>query len=265
MLTPNLIINFVGSGSIATHLSNALHKAGYLVPQIISNNIEEAKELADKIGIATCTNNLGELLPCDVVILAVPDSQIEIVSKELSEILSKKYFNPIVVHCSGGTSINALDSNSRKGVFWPLQTFTKVKEVYFDDVPIFIEGDTECVAILKLMGQSICKEIHEIDSEKRLILHTGAVYASNFTNYMLTIADQIASKAGFDYNIYMPLFNEVVEKLEYLHPIDAQTGPSKRHDLNTVKLQLELMEKFFPQYSFLYKELSQLIDAKYQL
>ena len=76
-----------------------------------------------------------ELNTFNVAILAVSDHAIPKVSKNIK--------CPLVVHTSGTTSIQELKNPYRKGVFYPLQSFSKEKPVDFPKVPICIEVEEQ--------------------------------------------------------------------------------------------------------------------------
>ena len=57
--------------------------------------------------------------------------------------VSKNVKCPLVVHTSGTTSIRELKNPYRKGVFYPLQSFSKEKSVDFPKIPICIEFEEQ--------------------------------------------------------------------------------------------------------------------------
>lgn len=68
---------------------------------------------------------------------------------------------------------------SRKGVFYPMQTFSKGKEVDFSVIPCFVEAATEGdVQLLKKVGLTISDTVYELNSESREYLHLAAVFVA---------------------------------------------------------------------------------------
>jgi predicted short-subunit dehydrogenase-like oxidoreductase (DUF2520 family) len=150
------------------------------------------------------------------------------------------------------------------GVFYPLQTFSKTKKVDFKDIPIFIESnniDTE--QVLMLLAKAISNKVSKIGSEERKALHVAAVFASNFTNHMLTLSKNIIEQNSLNFDVLKPLILETINKSLAVGPENAQTGPAKRGDLEILDKHLEFI-KDDPALAEIYKVLSQHILDRYQ-
>ena len=80
---------------------------------------------------------------------------------------------------------------------------------------------------------------------------------------MLTVGKEVAFKAGFPFEILIPLINETVSKAIDLGPENSQTGPAIRHDQNTIEKHLELLS-FSPEFRRLYFEITRSISKYYQ-
>jgi predicted short-subunit dehydrogenase-like oxidoreductase (DUF2520 family) len=92
----------------------------------------------------------------------------------------------------------------------------------------------------------------------------AAIFASNFTNHMLTISREIMRENSLDYDWLKPLITETIQKSFYLGPEDAQTGPAKRGDLDILDTHLEFL-KDQAAIAEIYKVVSQhIIDTHYQ-
>ena len=63
----------------------------------------------------------------------VSDKAIEALSKQLP------FENRLVVHTSGSVALKMLDMKHKRGVFYPLQTFSKTSDLEFSEVPFCIE------------------------------------------------------------------------------------------------------------------------------
>ncbi|MFA5298413.1 MAG: NAD(P)-binding domain-containing protein, partial [Lutibacter sp.] len=110
-------IVLLGGGNVAYHLTNALLQNNETqVIQVYNRSIEKINCFKNSTLI---TNNLSELKEADIYILAVSDNAIA----EISSALNLK--NKLVVHTSGSMAMEELKSNSNKGVFYLLQTFSK--------------------------------------------------------------------------------------------------------------------------------------------
>jgi predicted short-subunit dehydrogenase-like oxidoreductase (DUF2520 family) len=137
-----------------------------------------------------------------------------------------------------------------------LQTFSSGRKVDFTDLPVLIEtSDSQTSELLKLVAESMNCKVLFSDTEHRRMLHLSAVFVSNFTNHMLTEGMKIALKAGFPFDILIPLINETISKALDIGPEISQTGPAVRNDNNTIEKHLELLS-FSPELQRIYKEIT---------
>ena len=248
----NMKVVMIGAGNVATHLSIALKKSGFTIIQIFSKTEQSASQLA-KIVKTSWTTNLQSLnKEGDIYIFALKDSI-------LSETLNKIDIpNALFVHTAGSINISVFASKSNPhGVIYPLQTFSKSKEIDFNQVPLFIEGNNEETTNLLLsIAGKLSNKCFEIDSEKRLKLHLSAVFACNFANYMYTVADKIVKETELGFDILKPLIVETADKIRILSPKDAQTGPAVRLDTDVMEKHSKLLVNE-PQLLELYTLISQ--------
>ena len=222
----------IGAGNVATHLSLALQRSGHEIIQVFSRTEVAAKVLADKLN-CPYTNNIQEILRAQLSIIAVNDDAINAISSKLS--------GP-VVHTSGTKSLEALQNNVC-GVFYPLQTFSKNKNIDFRTIPICIEANNkEIMSLLQNLANSISNHVYPISSEQRKYLHLSAVIACNFSNLMYQFASEICNTYNISFDLLKPLINETSDKINHVPAVKAQTGPAHRKDLETIKEQLLLLE-----------------------
>lgn len=208
----------IGNGNVATHLYDALLNVVTIqVTQISSRNLEVIPQ-------------------ADISIIAVSDDAIAEVSSKIT--------NPFVVHTSGSVSLNDLKNTTKKGVFYMLQTFSKDKEINFDEVPFCLEAENENdYKLLETIAKSIGKNIYNINSSQRKTLHVAAVFVNNFTNHLFKIGNDICKENEVPFEILLPLIKETASKIETLSPEIAQTGPAIRNDKKTIKNHLNLLDK----------------------
>lgn len=234
-------VSVIGSGNLAWHLAPALDNVGYTIKEVYSPNSKHAAALVGRLYQAQVKDSLDfSDSPSRLFILAVSDDAIKDVVQEI--ILPE---DSILVHTSGSQPIDILGfaATSNIGVFYPLQTFSKAKKVDFKDIPIFIESENDDVSkVLVKMGKAISKKVKQISSEDRKALHVAAVFASNFSNHMLTLSKQIAEKNGLDFEVLKPLITETLNKSINIGPENAQTGPAKRGDMEILDRHLEFLQ-----------------------
>ncbi|MFB3386848.1 Rossmann-like and DUF2520 domain-containing protein [Flavobacterium sp. LAR06] len=227
-------ITIIGSGNVAQHLIKAFAKSEAVeIAQVFSRKKEK---LSSFIEFDKIVSDYQDLKEADLYIIAVTDNAIADVSQQLP------FNNQLVVHTSGTASIETLDDKNRKGVFYPLQTFSKNKEIDFSIIPICLEADnTFDFRVLETVAKSISRAVFPINSEQRKALHVAAVFVNNFTNHLYQIGQEICEENQVSFDILKPLIQETAEKITTLDPIDAQTGPAKRNDSITIEAHLEYL------------------------
>ncbi|PWB22233.1 Rossmann-like and DUF2520 domain-containing protein [Flavobacterium sp. HTF] len=227
-------ITLIGSGNVAQHLIKAFTKSELIeIAQVFSRNKETLTHLLDSDKIVT---DFSEVIPADLCIIAVSDNAISEVSKQLP------FQNQLVVHTSGTATLDVLASENRKGVFYPLQTFSKNKEVDFSQIPFCLEAENPGdFTVLQTVAKSISDAVFAISSEQRKALHVSAVFVNNFTNHLYQLGQQICEEHQVPFEILKPLIQETSEKIKTLNPDEAQTGPAKRNDTGTIEAHLKYL------------------------
>lgn len=244
-------ITIIGSGNVAQHLIDAFAKSNAVeIIQVFSRNQKQISSLLDSCKI---TNDWNTLAEADLYIIAVSDDAIPSVSSQLP------FENRLVVHTSGSAPLTSLNDKNRKGVFYPLQTFTKGKAVDFKTIPFCLETQLENdFVLLEKVAQSISDNVYKIDSQQRKALHVAAVFVNNFTNHLYQLGDDICQENNVPFDILKPLIQETAEKILTLSPKDAQTGPAKRNDVSTITAQESFLSN--ENQSTIYKILTQSIQ-----
>lgn len=249
-----LSISILGTGNLAKHLFDAFLKAkGINVVQVVGRNKEALAQFSKH---CTISQDFTTIADADVYLMAVKDDAIT----EVSEYLSHK--KGVVAHTSGAIGLEAIQAVN-KGVFYPLQTFTKGKPVSFQSIPICIEAQSkQSLEILRTLGHSISENVHHIDSEQRKKLHLAAVFVNNFTNYLYDVGESLCLDEGLSFDLLKPLILETAEKVQGLSPKEAQTGPARRNDSESMEAHLDLLNN--EEHITLYKLLSQAIKKRHE-
>ncbi len=225
-------IIIIGSGNVAQHLIFAFEnsqKASSEI-QLIQAFSRKREALVHLLDYDRITSDYSQLLEADLYIIAVSDNAIADVVSNLP------FKNRLVVHTSGSVPLTILKEENRKGVFYPLQTFTKNKEVDFKTIPICLESENATdFQLLDKVAKSISESIFAINSEQRKALHVAAVFVNNFTNHLYQIGSEICEENMVPFEILKPLIAETANKIMVLSPEEAQTGPAKRNDIATIE------------------------------
>ncbi len=256
-------VTLIGSGNVATHLGIALKKAGIFIDCVYSKTKENADALAQMLD-ANYTDKIKDIYSnSDLYIISVSDNAIEKVAKKLNDKLGKSLS---VVHTSGVTPSTILSNYfDSYGVLYPLQTFTKNREVDIAKVPFFINSsDSSLEHRLYILALNLSPKVFFLSDEKRKVLHVAAIFTNNFTNFLLSVTEDILKQENIPMNYIYPLITETAAKVtDELSPAKIQTGPAKRHDQNTIDTHSEYLGKY-PDYKELYLKITDMIQEKYK-
>ena len=229
----------IGAGNVATHLSKAIKNAGFEILQIVSRTEESARALGTLLDVQYTCNPAEISAEADLYIVSVKDDAI---ATALSTFTLPK--DAFVVHTAGSVPMDILkEFSSNIGILYPLQTFSKTKDVNFKEIPVYIEANTQGnTNKLLQFANAFSDRAKEVNSTMRAQVHLAAVFACNFTNNLYAIASDILKKAGLGFEDMLPLIGETTEKIKTLHPRKAQTGPAIRRDSKVIEKQLNALE-----------------------
>lgn len=231
-------IVIIGSGNVATILGRKFKEAGHHILQVYSRNASAASELAYEWD--TESTNYKSLISkqADFYLVAVPDDAIE-------ELLTDLHLpGKVVAHTAASVPMEILKSvTNHYGVFYPLQSLRKEMS-YLPDIPIYFEGrDEKAKKLLAELAASIAGELAlQANSEERTKLHVAAVVVSNFTNHLYDLAEGYCRKENLDFRQLLPLIEETAKRTGQMSPHESQTGPAIRHDEETIRKHLELLD-----------------------
>lgn len=232
-----LNIVFLGSGNVASYLAGHLDQVAD-VTQVWSRTFENAQALARQLKDAVAIRDINDIdREADFYIISVTDDAIEEVASALPQVKG------IVAHTSGSFPTDKLLNIMKKthcGVFYPLQTFSKESTVEISEIPFLIEGSTGgTTAKLTSLARMLSENVLSVGSAMRADLHLAAVFANNFTNYILDLANRyLKENTKFNIKVLKPLLYETVNKVMSMDPYNAQTGPAARNDHEVIKTHL---------------------------
>lgn len=251
-------IVFIGAGNLATRLSIAMQRVGMQIGQVYSHTEASARQLATRLG-CPWTNDFSALQEDgDLYVFSLKDTV-------LSDVISKvKPNNGMWVHTAGSMPMSVFEGYAQRfGVLYPLQTFSKGRNVNFDVIPIFLEANTDKNAdYLKNIASALSENVRFMSSEKRRSLHLAAVFACNFTNHIYTLSYKLLENESIPADVLLPLIDETVSKIHSMPPAAAQTGPAILYDENVINKHLAMLDD--PDMQAIYRLLSQSIHKEAQ-
>lgn len=232
-------IVLIGAGNLATHLGKALHAAGHDMVQVFSRTMQSAETLASLLDAEPLTDMAQVRDDADVYIFSVKDSALEQLISQLCG-GEKKVF----LHTAGSMPMSVFRGKAlHYGVLYPMQTFSKQREVDFSIIPCFIEANDE-FALKQIEGLAgkISHRVFQLSSEDRKYLHLSAVFACNFANHCYAASQELLQQHGIPFDVMLPLIDETAAKVHGMTPKEAQTGPAVRYDENVIGKQIQLLE-----------------------
>lgn len=230
-------IVLIGTGNVATILGRKMQAAGHTIIQVVGRASTHAKALGQLLQ-TSYTTSAGQVEPtADLYLIAVADAAIGTVAAAL------QLKNKLVVHTAGSVSRDVLKASSnRYGVLYPLQSLRKEMK-QLPAIPFLVDASQEEDGILLYdFAKTLSAQVGLAGDEQRLKLHVAAVMVSNFTNHLYTLAAQYCQQEKADFTLLQPLISEVAERLQWIPPQQAQTGPAIRRDAPTIQKHLALLE-----------------------
>ena len=228
-------VTIIGSGNVARHLIQAFSKTAEI--ELVQVFSRKQAAVADIVNSHKIISDYNQLQKVDLIIIAISDDAIAEVSHQIP------FENQLVVHTSGSVAMSTLNAKNRKGVFYPLQTFSKSKEIDFKIIPICLEAENNSdYQLLETVAKSISEVIYQVNSEQRKALHVAAVFVSNFVNHLYQMGNEICIENNLSFDILKPLIQETANKILMLSPKEAQTGPAKRNDTQTINAHLSFIK-----------------------
>jgi predicted short-subunit dehydrogenase-like oxidoreductase (DUF2520 family) len=217
---PSARIAILGDGRLGTALACALRERGLEVPQPLHRG-------ANPAGF-------------DAVLLCVPDDEIASAAAPIAP-------GPLIGHCSGATSLDALAPHERFALH-PLMTFTAADGAQrFAGAGAAIAGSTPtALAFARWLARELGMREFELADSDRAAYHAAASIASNFLITLEGVAERLASVAGADREALVPLVAATVDNWARLGPKRALTGPVARGDERTVAAQRAAVAEHAP-------------------
>lgn len=247
-------IVIIGSGNVAYHMAKAFSLKKIPLLQIFGRNGEELKKISDELDIPYSTENLEN---ADLYIICVSDNSVE----SVSQLITKK--DCLVAHTSGSLPKEILKGEYRKSSFYPLQTFSKLKELDYEKIPLFVEAENQQDKhLLFEIASKISENVMESSYEKRKYIHLTAVFACNFVNHLFARAKEISDSQEIPFDYFLPLIDETVQKIHEIEPKAAQTGPAVRNDVRVLELHEQLLKDESLE---IYKTMNHSIQKMYEL
>jgi predicted short-subunit dehydrogenase-like oxidoreductase (DUF2520 family) len=200
-------------------------------------------------GVAVRAGRVVEGDP-ELVLLCVPDAAIADVARGLNQ--QSLAPGALVAHCSGATSLSALDPHTRRFSVHPLQTFTRGRgPEQLDGAWAAVTAETDETRAAGLwLAETLGLQPFELADSARTLYHAGAVFASNYLVTLHRAAALLFEGVGAPPEALLPLMQRTIENDFEL------TGPISRGDWTTVEAHRAAIHAAHPELEHLYETLA---------
>jgi predicted short-subunit dehydrogenase-like oxidoreductase (DUF2520 family) len=218
--TPPLRCAVIGAGRLGHALTAALTQAG--------------REVEGPLG-------RGADPQTDIVLLCVPDQEIEAAAAALSP--TGAHF---VGHCSGATTLEPLAGREAFSLH-PLMTVPEGGDAPFAGAGCAIAGSTErALAVARELAEALRMRPVQVADADRAAYHAAASIAANFLVTLEGAAERLAATAGVPRELLVPLARAALDNWAAKGAADALTGPVARGDEATIARQRSAIEERAP-------------------
>jgi predicted short-subunit dehydrogenase-like oxidoreductase (DUF2520 family) len=262
------LINLIGAGRVGQTLGRLLAQDGrYQVQDVLTRRADSAAAAVNFIGAGRAINQIGDLRPADVWLLAVPDGQIAMAAQSLAD--SPAASTPtLAFHCSGALCASELAPLQAKG--WQvasahcLLSFAQpqLALAQFAGTPCALEGEAAALATLRALFTQLGAQCFDLAAADKLLYHAAAVFATNFLPVLQDLAEQLWQHAHMPPELAQQLrarlLQNAVNNIVQLGPQAALTGPAARGDTALVSQQAQAVAQWQPEAGEAYLALSAL-------
>jgi predicted short-subunit dehydrogenase-like oxidoreductase (DUF2520 family) len=248
-------IALIGPGKVGCAISHRLYQAGYPITAVIGRHIERAIDACQFIGCPSdvATTDLTRASHARVILLAVPDDQIENVAATLHS-KSNKLAGKTLIHFSGLHKASCMQVNRGPQTcttmsIHPLLPFADrdLASQRLTGCPCALEGDEGNMALGTELITAFDGQPFLIKSDKKALYHAAACISSNFLVTLLSGAESLLAECGISKTeglaILSPLLQATLDNVAKLGTEQGLTGPIVRGDILTVSKHIEALSQ----------------------
>jgi predicted short-subunit dehydrogenase-like oxidoreductase (DUF2520 family) len=268
-------LNIIGAGRVGRSLAYLWHKHGvFVVQDVLTRSEASAQEAVQFIGAGHAVTQMSDMRTADVWMLAVPDSQINIVANlmknsDIADVFINKF--AIIFHCSGAlssTELQPINGTGGKGLQVAsahcILSFSAPESAVtqFVGTPCALEGDAAATQTLQPAFEAIGSKCFDLAAKDKVLYHAAAVFATNFLPVLQVVAADLWQNTGMPKELVAPLnaslLQKAVQNITTQGAAKALTGPAARGDSELVALQGAAVANWNEQAGKAYAALSQL-------
>lgn len=236
------VIGLVGAGAVGPAIALKLSRTGWTVGTVASRRLLQAEEVARILGAAGASaRNADAATAADLLLLAVPDREIEGVAAEIAAAGVLRQ-GALVLHFSGAMSSGALGALTAAGAvagsIHPLQSFAEIHSAVARLPSSFLSYEGDDLERIRAVAEDLDGRPLPIDPAGKVLYHAGAAAACNLMVAMIDLGVRLFGEAGIgreeSLEALLPLIDSTVWNLREVGLPEALTGPVSRGDTETV-------------------------------
>jgi predicted short-subunit dehydrogenase-like oxidoreductase (DUF2520 family) len=260
-------ITIVGAGNLGTALAMCLHRAGYVIDQVVFRNSgasrRRAAALAKRVG-ARAGDVARATIDSDVVWLCVPDDAVAKVARSLAQ--NADWRGRVALHSSGALASDEMVALRRRGALaasvHPMMTFVAGSrqaglsrtgllhtgaQPSLAGVPFAIEGDAPAVRASRAIVKELGGKAYTIRRQDKVAYHAWGTFASPLLTALLATTEHVAAAAGLNRREakrrMLPILQQTLANYAALDAAGAFSGPIVRGDVETIRRHLRVLRK----------------------
>jgi predicted short-subunit dehydrogenase-like oxidoreductase (DUF2520 family) len=260
-------ITIVGAGNLGKALAMCLHRAGYVIDQVVFRNSgasrRRAAALAKRVG-ARAGDVARATIDSDVVWLCVPDDAVAKVARSLAQ--NADWRGRVALHSSGALASDEMVALRRRGALaasvHPMMTFVAGSrqaglsrtgllhtgaQPSLAGVPFAIEGDAPAVRASRAIVKELGGKAYTIRRQDKVAYHAWGTFASPLLTALLATTEHVAAAAGLNRREakrrMLPILQQTLANYAALDAAGAFSGPIVRGDVETIRRHLRVLRK----------------------
>ena len=250
-------ITLIGTGRLARALGPLLVECGYSVVAVVGRRSSAARSVARSIpGASASISPQRSVSRADLILLAVPDREIEPLARRLARMKNLDWSKKVVLHHAGSLGLEVLrplgEAGAAVGLLHPLQALGQpgVAREVLSGSRARIEGDATATAAAERMARDLglvaLSFPRSLDERGRRAYHAAASLASNDLVALIALAADVLETTGLDrdeaVDALVRLASGTLAQTTDGDLAGGLTGPVVRGDSKTVADHLRVLE-----------------------
>ncbi len=259
------VISLIGAGRLGSSLASALAEQGFIVHGVADRDLKLAQQTGHELRAKVALDDPAAVCAgADLIIVAVPDTQI----KPVSELLAAQGAlrkGQIICHTSGFLPSSVLVAVKFSGAYaislHPMMSVTRrmMGRQAFRGVYFALEGDAVALETARELVAALDGFSVVVKPQDKPLYHAAAVLSSNYLVTLVSESVALLRRAGIGEQdaaqMLLPMAGAVIANLGDGGIDRALTGPIERGDALTVQGHVQALRQAGPEALDIYRAL----------